>query len=312
MGTIAKEMATANGIGYPTTVDSPSGRPTFVKRNPHLSGKIAIEEHVNTDIFNSLSTNPYTQGSNEGWEGTYYQKAFMEDVQYRLGNIEERIKQMDAAGIAIMALSLMSPGIQGIFDPAEATETASKVNDQMHKLYRTGPHADRFLTWGCVAMQDPQAAAKEAERCVKELGCCGILINGFSDRGSPDASEVQYLDEPQCEPFWAKLAELDVPLYLHPRNVAPTQSRVLRGYEFLAGSPWGFAKNFWITSSGVLTQSTLECTIHEVGVDKVLFSADYPLEDVIEMADWFDGLGIDDPTRAKLAYGNAKILLGIK
>jgi predicted TIM-barrel fold metal-dependent hydrolase len=236
----------------------------------------------------------------------------MEDVQYRLGSIEERIKQMDAAGIAIMALSLMSPGIQGIFDPAEATETASKVNDQMHKLYRTGPHADRFLTWGCVAMQDPQAAAKEAERCVKELGCCGILINGFSDRGSPDASEVQYLDEPQCEPFWAKLAELDVPLYLHPRNVAPTQSRVLRGYEFLAGSPWGFAKNFWITSSGVLTQSTLECTIHEVGVDKVLFSADYPLEDVIEMADWFDGLGIDDPTRAKLAYGNAKILLGIK
>jgi len=376
MGTQAKETATANGIGYPTTVESPSGRPTFIKRNPHLCGKIAIEEHVNTDIFNSLSTNPYTKGSNEGWEGTYYQKVFMEDVQYRLGNIEERIKQMDAAGIAIMALSLMSPGIQGIFDPAEATETASKVNDQMHKLYRTGPHADRFLTWGCVAMQDPQAAAKEAERCVKELGCCGILINGFSDMGSPDAGEVQYLDEPQCEPLWAKLAELDVPLYLHPRNVAPTQSRVLRGYEFLAGSPWGFAretaehvlrlmlsglfdrypdlrvvlghcgeglpfaikrvdhrmrhfskgvsgahqhslshyfaKNFWITSSGVLTQSTLECTIREVGVDRVLFSADYPLEDVIEMADWFDGLEIDDPTRAKLAYGNAKILLGIK
>lgn len=136
----------------------------------------------------------------------------------------------------------MSPGIQGIFDPAEATETASKVNDQMHKLYRTGPHADRFLTWGCVAMQDPQAAAMEAERCVKELGCCGILIHGFSDVGSPDAGDVRYLDEPQCEPFWAKLAELDVPLYLHPRNVAPTQSRVLRGYEFLAGSPWGFAR----------------------------------------------------------------------
>jgi hypothetical protein len=76
----------------------------------------------------------------------------MKDVHYRLGNIEERIKQRDAAGIAIMALSLMSPGIRGIFDPAEATENASKVNDQMHKLYRTGPHADHFLTWGCVAV----------------------------------------------------------------------------------------------------------------------------------------------------------------
>ena len=149
---------------------------------------------------------------------------------------------MDAAGIAIMALLLMSPGIQGVFDPTEAADTARKVNDQMHKLYRTGPYVDRFLTWGCVAMQDPQGAAKEAERCVKGLGCCGILINGFSNVRDSDAGEVQYLDEPQCEPFWAKLAELDVPLYLHPRNVAPNQSHPLRSNEFLAGSPWGFAR----------------------------------------------------------------------
>jgi predicted TIM-barrel fold metal-dependent hydrolase len=73
-----------------------------------------------------------------------------------------------------------------------------------------------------------------------------------------------------------------------------------------------FAKNFWITSSGVLTQSTLECTIREVGVGRVLFSASYPLEDVIKIGNWFNGLEIDDPTRAKLAYGNAKIILGIK
>jgi predicted TIM-barrel fold metal-dependent hydrolase len=73
-----------------------------------------------------------------------------------------------------------------------------------------------------------------------------------------------------------------------------------------------FAKNFWNTSSGVLTQRTLEYTIREVGVDRVLFGADYPLEDAIEMADWFDGLEIDDPTGAKMAYGNAKILLGIE
>jgi hypothetical protein len=66
MGSTAQETATANGIGYPTTVDSPSGRPTFIERNPHLSGKIVIEEHVNTDIFNPLSTKPYTKGSNEG------------------------------------------------------------------------------------------------------------------------------------------------------------------------------------------------------------------------------------------------------
>jgi gamma-resorcylate decarboxylase len=362
-----------NGIGYPVTIDSPSKRPTFYKRNPHLSGKIALEEHVNTDIFNASFTSPFTEGADEV---SYYQKAFVDDLIFRLGSIEERIKHMDAAGVAITVVSLTAPGIEGVFDPAEAAETATKVNDQMHKLYRTGPHADRFLTWGCVAMQDPQAAAREAERCVKELGCVGILINGFSNVGNPDALEIQYLDEPQCEPFWAKLAELDVPLYLHPRIVAPSQTRIFRGYEFLAGSPWGFgretaehalrlmlsglfdrypnirivlghcgeglpfgiaradlrlrhfrtgehgphqhelchyfAKNFWITTAGVQKQSVLESTIREVGIDRVMFSSDYPYEDMIETAQWFDALEIDEHTRAKLAYGNAKILLGIE
>ena len=87
-------------------------------------------------------------------------------------------------------------------------------------------------------MQDPEAAAKEAERCIKELGFVGILINGFSNIG--DENTIQYLDEPQCEPFWAKLEELDVPLYLHPRIPPPGQLRVYKGYEFLAGSPYGF------------------------------------------------------------------------
>jgi predicted TIM-barrel fold metal-dependent hydrolase len=298
----------------------------------------------------------------------------VDDVSLRLASIEERIKHMDAAGVAISAVSLTMPGIEGIFDTAAAVEIASKVNDQMHKLYRTGPYADRFLTWGCVAMQDPHAAAKEAERCVKELGCCGILINGYTNLGSAD--EVQYLDEPQCDPFWAKLAELDVPLYLHPRIPPANQIRIFKGYEFLAGSPWGFgretaehalrlmvsglfdryptlqivlghcgeglpfsiartdhrlrhfrkgvhgphqhplcyyfAKNFWITSAGVQRQSTLESTIREVGIDRVLFSIDYPYEDMLETAQWFDGLELDETTRAKLAYGNAKKLLRIE
>ncbi len=37
-------------------------------------------------------------------------------------------------------------------------------------------------------------------------------------------TEVQYLDEPQCEPFWAKLHELDLPLYLHP-HIPPVEVR---------------------------------------------------------------------------------------
>ncbi|MCJ1304883.1 hypothetical protein MMC08_007696 [Hypocenomyce scalaris] len=346
-------------------------RPTFGTSSRILPGKIAIEEHVGTDIFNATTTTPFVEGTGELG---YYVKEYVEDVAMRLSNIEERIKDMNTAGVAITAVSLAMPGIEGIFSTELAIETAIKVNDQMHKLYKTGSHAERFLTWGTVAMQDPRAAAKEAERCVRDLGCCGILINGYSNIGS--VNDVQYLDEPQCEPFWAKLAELDVPLYLHPRIPPPNQIRVFKGYEFLAGSPWGFGRetaehalrlmvsglfdrhpslkiilghcgeglpfslartdhrlrhfktgvsgphkhplcfyfnqNFWVTSAGVQRQSTLENTIREVGVDRVLWSIDYPFEDMLEMSQWFDNLELDNNTREKLAFGNAKRLLKLQ
>jgi hypothetical protein len=122
---MAKETI-ANGLERPATVESPSQRPTFFKHNPHLGGKIAIEEHFNTDIFNASFTTPFTEGSGELG---YYEKACVDDVGLRLASI-----------------SLTMPGIEGIFDTAMAVEIASKVNDQMYKLYRMGPHRDRFLT----------------------------------------------------------------------------------------------------------------------------------------------------------------------
>lgn len=355
----------------PPFIDSESQRPTFFKPNPFLNGKIVLEEHVGTSLFNATTTTPFIEGSGELG---YYKEAYVKDVARRLTSIDDRIKHMDEAGIAISAVSLAMPGIEGIFDTASAVEMARKVNDDLYNLYRTGPHAHRFLTWGTVAMQDPHEAAKEAERCVKDLGCCGILINGYCNIGG--VNDVQYLDEPQCEPFWEKLAELDVPLYLHPRIPPPDQTRVFRGYEFLAGSPWGFgretaehtlrlmlsglfdrhpnlqivlghcgeglpfsiartdhrlrhfkdgvsgphkhtlchyfAKNFWITTAGVQKQNTLENTIKEVGIDRVIFSVDYPFEDMVETSQWFEGLEMDDTTRAKLAFGNAKNLLRLK
>lgn len=73
-----------------------------------------------------------------------------------------------------------------------------------------------------------------------------------------------------------------------------------------------FAKNFWIISAGVQRQGTLEVTIREAGIDHVLFSIDYPDEDMVETAQWFDSLELDDTTRVKLTPGNAKKLLRIE
>jgi 2,3-dihydroxybenzoate decarboxylase len=46
----------------------------------------------------------------------------------------------------------------------------------------------------------------------------------------------------------------------------------------------------------------------EVGADRVLYSVDYPYEDMGEAAEWFDNAPISEPDRFKIACGNARQL----
>src|SRR5258708_7707755 len=74
-------------------------------------------------------------------------------------------------------------------------------------------------TLGALPMQDPEAAANELTRCVRDLGCKGALVNGFSQVGAPD--RIAYYDLPIYRPFWAVVESLELPFYLHPRNPLP-------------------------------------------------------------------------------------------
>ena len=88
-------------------------------------------------------------------------------------------------------------------------------------------------------MQDPDGAARELERCVKDFGFRGALVNGFSQVG--DAETAVYYDLPQYRPFWATVERLDVPFYLHPRNPLPRDAKIYEGHPWLLGPVWAFA-----------------------------------------------------------------------
>ncbi len=68
-------------------------------------------------------------------------------------------------------------------------------------------------------------------------------------------------------------------------------------------------ENFWVTTSGVQDDGTLMDTLRIVGEDRVMFSADYPYEDDLEMAAWFDRLELNGRTKRKIGFENARILL---
>ena len=41
--------------------------------------------------------------------------------------------------------------------------------------------------------------------------------------------------------------------------------------------------------------------VAEMGADRILFSADYPFEDMLEAASWFDALELNEPDLRKIA-----------
>ncbi len=194
-----------------------------------VGGKIALEEHV---ILPSISE-PGAAGSGPSVNDPEY----FADVRQRLGDSQRRLEDMDRCGIEQMVLSLSQPGVQAIFDPQTAVEAARRANDELASHF-IAAHPERFLGFAALPLQDVDAACRELERTVRELGFKGAMINGYSNLDS--AEGVQYLDEQPVWEFWACVADLGVPIYLHPRDPLPSQQRIYAGYPALVGSAWGF------------------------------------------------------------------------
>jgi len=48
--------------------------------------------------------------------------------------------------------------------------------------------------------------------------------------------------------------------------------------------------------------------ILEAGAERILYSVDYPYEDMAEATHWFDNASISEPDRRKIAHSNARQL----
>lgn len=190
-----------------------------------MKGKIAFEEHMAI---------PETTEETRDFAGE--SADFSRFTREILDLDDMRLKTMDATGIELAILSLNAPGVQAILDTDEAIETARKGNDTMAAAIER--HPTRYRAFAALPMQDPKAACAELERCVKELGFMGALVNGFTQKGDPDTAI--YYDIPEYREFWQTMADLDVPFYLHPRMGLPSQSRNLMDHPWLRSSPWGF------------------------------------------------------------------------
>ncbi len=318
-----------------------------------MQGKIGLEEHFAIDETVGDSAVFVTD---EVW---------LELRSRLLDRNERRLSEMDRHGLEMMILSLNAPAVQAIPDTAKATEIAQRANDAVAEVVARNP--DRFRAFAALPLQDPDAAARELDRCVRDLKFVGALANGFSQVG--DGATPVYYDLKQFWPFWAEVERLGVPFYLHPRNPLAADARIYDGHPWLLGPAWAFGQetavhalrlmgsglfdahprlqivlghlgeglpysmwrvdnhnawvpgrkkhaakhkiahyfhhNFHITTAGNFHTPTLMDAMMELGADRILFSTDWPFENVDHAAIWFDAATISENDRRKIGRTNA-------
>lgn len=186
-------------------------------------GKVAVEEH-------------FVCPEHEEYVSTAWMSPEMHRRMIgRLSEVgEQRLEQMDRAGIEVAVLSLVTEGVQAEPEPARAAAKASRANDTLASIIDRYP--DRFRGFAAVSLHEVDVATKELERAVRELGLVGVCVNGYTTEEDGGA----YYDDPKFLDFWRCLEELGVPLYLHPRYPLPSQRGIYDGRPELLGSTWGF------------------------------------------------------------------------
>ncbi len=141
-----------------------------------------------------------------------------------------RLPEMDAIGMDMQVLSSGSPSVQAIDNAEEAVNVAKQCNDFLAEAVQKYP--ERFQAFATLPLADPKASAAELERCVKEYGFCGAMIQGHQ--------YFHYLDEEIFYPLWEKACELNVPLSLHVLDTLPQGMRMFDGCYELCGPIWSW------------------------------------------------------------------------
>lgn len=121
-------------------------------------------------------------------------------------DVDVRLAAMDDAGIARQLLSPNPLTYFGSLPAADAVAFARTLNDGLAGI--ADAHPERLLASAQLPAQDVAAAVAEARRAVRDLGMAALYLD------TDPAGRT--LDDPELDPLYEAVVELDVPLFVHP------------------------------------------------------------------------------------------------
>lgn len=156
-----------------------------------------------------------------------------------LCDVDRQLADMDAAGIRTAILSA------AVFQEWMSMDAARIFNRELGELQQR--YGDRFIGLAHVPPFGEDGALEELERAIREYGLRGVCITTSFRR--------KYPDEPEYWPFYQKVNELGIPVFVHAAG-CPLDMPSLDRYAL--GSTFGRGVDHALVTVRVLYGSVME------------------------------------------------------
>ena len=149
---------------------------------------------------------------------------------------KRRIEECDREKISMQVLSTVPVMFSYWAKAADALDLSRRLNDHIAEVVRN--HPTRFAGLATIPLQDPDLAASELERCVRELGLRGAQIGTHVDV-NPHSGRIDTLnlDNASLQPVWNAAEQLGAAIFVHPWDMFGKERMPKYWLPWLVGMP---------------------------------------------------------------------------
>jgi len=197
--------------------------PTFVRRSENASNQPVIR--IGELEIGEMSKRPQSALVGKDLQRRAFARHPHYEVAHARGyDAESHVAAMDIEGIDV-AVIYGTRGRQVLMhddlEPEVAAALARAHNDWTRDFCAFDPGRLKFAAQ--IAFQDVALAIREARRAVRELGAVAVI-------GNPNPVGGRHIHDPELEPLWSAIEELEVPVGFHPTGQSSLRDDIARRY----------------------------------------------------------------------------------